>query len=104
MFSLFLNHIKSVLNDDPTLIKIAEEKTRQQSNDLLWFDLRYGRITASKLYEVARCKTDGSLVNQILGISKKYDNIFMKRGRALEDDVLKSVSKKLKKNLRNVVY
>ena len=79
----------------------VESLTKEQSNCMLWFEMRYGRITASKLYEAAHCKTDsGSLVQQIIGVSKKYDNIFMSRGRILEDLVIKAVEKKLKKKIK----
>ena len=79
----------------PELCLDAEKLTKEQCNCLLWFELRYGRITASKFYEAAHCKTkDGSLVNQILGVSKKYDSFLMERGRNLEDKVLKVVQQK----------
>ncbi|KAK9717164.1 Viral alkaline exonuclease [Popillia japonica] len=35
----------------------AEKRTRAQSIAPLWHELRYGRITASKLFEIAHCKT-----------------------------------------------
>ncbi|KAF9799883.1 hypothetical protein SFRURICE_017118 [Spodoptera frugiperda] len=51
-----------------SLIKKVEEETREQSNSALWFELRYGRITASRAFEVSRCKTsDGTLISLILG-------------------------------------
>lgn len=74
----------------------AEEETRGQDQSKLWYHLRYGRITASKLYEVAHCKTfDGSLVNLILG-AKVFSSEAMKRGINLEDDVLRRTSQKHK--------
>lgn len=94
----FLNYASSMISDDVT--KKIEIATRNQSGSFLWFDLRYGRITASKLHEVAKCKTkDGSLVKQILGISKKYDNVFMQRGRSLEKKVIAQVAKTKKINI-----
>lgn len=96
----FSNHVLNIIEQDPKLLEIVEENTRAQSTCMLWFDLRYGRITASKLHEIAHCGTDGSLANSILGVTKKYDNLFMKRGRNLEDDVFNEVSKKMKKSIK----
>uniref|UniRef100_A0A8D8X848 YqaJ viral recombinase domain-containing protein n=1 Tax=Cacopsylla melanoneura TaxID=428564 RepID=A0A8D8X848_9HEMI len=63
----------------------------------LWREMRYGRITASKLYEASRCSTtEGSLVNAILGASKVKNNVAMERGIRLEKDVLKEVERKLR--------
>ncbi|GBP29096.1 hypothetical protein EVAR_17630_1 [Eumeta japonica] len=63
----------------------------------LWFQLRYGRITASRAHEVSRCKTnDGTLVSLILG-GKIPDTPSMKRGRILEDEVRKQWNVELKK-------
>ncbi|KAF9788883.1 hypothetical protein SFRURICE_018459 [Spodoptera frugiperda] len=69
-----------------SLIKKVEEETREQSNSALWFELRYGRITASRAFEVSRCKTsDGTLISLILG-GKISDTPTMKRGRVLENE------------------
>ncbi|GBP98492.1 hypothetical protein EVAR_66490_1 [Eumeta japonica] len=64
------------------LIEKVKEETIEQSKSNLWFELRYGRITASKAYEVSRCKTaDGTLVSLILG-GKIPETKHMKRGCA----------------------
>ncbi|KAF9816534.1 hypothetical protein SFRURICE_010693 [Spodoptera frugiperda] len=69
------------------LIKKVEEETREQSNSALWFELRYGRITASRTFEVSRCKTsDGTLISLIPG-GKIPDTPAMKRGRVLENEM-----------------
>lgn len=82
-----------------SLITKVEEETREQSNSCLWYDLRYGRITASKAFEISRCKkNDGTLVSLILG-AKIPDTPSMKRGRILEDAVRKSVEEKLNKKI-----
>ncbi|GBP66328.1 Mariner Mos1 transposase [Eumeta japonica] len=73
------------------LIEKVKEETIEQSKSNLWFELRYGRITASKAYEVSRCKTaDGTLVSLILG-GKIPETKHMKRGRVLEDQVRRTV-------------
>lgn len=83
-------------------IKNAAKLSHQQSEDSLWFELRYGRITASKLYEMAVCKkSSGSLVNEIIGVAKKFDTVAMKRGKKLEAAVLIEIGKKLKINIQN---
>ncbi|KAF9801729.1 hypothetical protein SFRURICE_014883 [Spodoptera frugiperda] len=82
-----------------SLIKKVEEETREQSNSALWFELRYGRITASRAFEVSRCKTsDGTLISLILG-GKIPDTPAMKRGRVLENEVRKTVESKIKKKV-----
>ncbi|GBP35671.1 hypothetical protein EVAR_74996_1 [Eumeta japonica] len=79
------------------LIEKVKEETIEQSKSNLWFELRYGRITASKAYEVSRCKTaDGTLVSLILG-GKIPETKHMKRGRVLEDQVRRTVEDMLKK-------
>ncbi|KAI4455519.1 hypothetical protein MML48_9g00004451 [Holotrichia oblita] len=74
----------------------AEKRTRAQSIAPLWHELRYGRITASKLFEIAHCKTpEGTLVESIIGAYKVRDTKFMKRGRLLEKKVLRCVEQQL---------
>ncbi|KAJ8685669.1 hypothetical protein QAD02_021462 [Eretmocerus hayati] len=78
------------------VIMQVEKATRGQSQDLLWHELKYGRIGASLLFEAANCKTvDGSLVNRIMG-SRIPDTPDMERGRRLEEPILKSVKNTLK--------
>ena len=72
----------------------AQNMTKDQSENLLWHELRYGRLTASKIYEASRCRTlDGSLKNNIVGTLKVFDNEYMKRGRDLEKKVRDQVQK-----------
>ncbi|XP_028176894.1 uncharacterized protein LOC114364791 [Ostrinia furnacalis] len=83
-----------------SLITKVEEETRGQSNSPLWFELRYGRVTASRAYEISRCKTtDGTLISLILG-GKIPDTPSMKRGRVLEDEVRKVVECKIGQKIR----
>jgi len=84
-------------------INNVEKETREQHKSKLWYELRYGRVTASRAYEFSRCKTsDGTLMAVIMG-GKIPDTITMKRGRILEDDVRRTVSANLGKKLKNVV-
>uniref|UniRef100_A0A8D9F294 YqaJ viral recombinase domain-containing protein n=1 Tax=Cacopsylla melanoneura TaxID=428564 RepID=A0A8D9F294_9HEMI len=92
MFQSFLNSLMS-----PEVCKEIEERTKCQSESKLWHELRFGRITASKIYEAVNCKKiDGSLVESLLGARKLKDTVFMERGRILEKSVLQVVEKQLK--------
>ncbi|KAB0802565.1 hypothetical protein PPYR_04751 [Photinus pyralis] len=69
--------------------------TKEQSSSVLWHELRYARITASKVYEAARCKTlSGSLVESIFG-AKLKETAAINRGKLLEDEVLSVLQKQL---------
>lgn len=77
------------------VIRNIEEQTRQQHQTSLWYELRYGRITAARAYEVSRCKTnDGSLISLIMG-AKIPNTAAMKRGKILENEVREIVALKL---------
>lgn len=94
----FLVKAGSLITEN-TIVKI-EKLTRDQSQNKLWFELRYGRITASRAHDVSKCKTpDGSLIAQIMG-GKLPDTPAMKRGRKLEDAVRKIIEVKLGVKLR----
>lgn len=73
--------------------------------------MRYGRITASKVYEASKCNTtDCTLVKQILGISKIKLTKAMNRGIHLEEQVsliFKNVSRFCNLSfitLNNIIY
>lgn len=89
--------MKTIFN--AAAISAIEEATRKQNKSSLWYEMRYGRITASKAYEVSVCHTpDGSLVAAIMG-AKLPDTAAMRRGRNLELSVRKTVSVNLKKKI-----
>lgn len=88
----FLEYASKIMSED--LCHMAEKYTRSQSNISIWYELRYGRITASRIYEAAHCKTlDGSFVQQIIGVSKMFESQAMERGKRLEKEVLLKVTK-----------
>lgn len=94
----FISYAASKMSMD--LCAKVFEKTKEQSHCSLWHELRFSRITASKIYETSRCKTaGGSLVENIIGSSKIYDTPAMKRGRDLEASVIRVVEKKLQTKL-----
>ena len=64
------------------ICKIAESKTLAQSESILWFGLRYKKITASKLYEASKCQTKrGSSVKQIIRAEKINKTKSMNMGK-----------------------
>ncbi|XP_018373122.1 PREDICTED: uncharacterized protein LOC108767648 [Trachymyrmex cornetzi] len=90
----FLEYASKVMSED--LCRMAEKCTRSQSDTCTWHELRYGRITASRIrvHEAVHCKTlDGSLVQQIIGASKIFESQAMERGKRLEKKVLLEVAK-----------
>lgn len=83
-------------------LEIAEKATINQSDCGDWYKMRFGRITASILYEAARCKTPGGyLVEKIMGASKPVETEAMSRGKRLESQVLKCVEKLRKIKIKN---
>ncbi|XP_063893363.1 uncharacterized protein LOC126054673 [Helicoverpa armigera] len=82
-------------------IDSIEKETKRQHESILWHELRYGRVTASRAFEFSRCKTsDGTLISLIMG-GKLPDTSAMKRGRILENEVRKTVSNKLGKKIKH---
>lgn len=60
-------------------------------------------MTASKIYEAARCKTArGTFVESVIGALKIPDTAPMKRGRVLEKKVLDVLQRQLKIKFQNV--
>lgn len=87
----FLKNISIFFNKNN--ISAMEKQTRGQDKSSMWHELRYGRITASKCYEVSRCKTvDGTLIAIILGARIPETSAIL-RGKKLEDKVRKTVEK-----------
>ncbi|XP_018398198.1 PREDICTED: uncharacterized protein LOC108776164 [Cyphomyrmex costatus] len=79
----------------------AQLRTKDQKDNSLWYELRYGRITASKMYKAAHCCTEsGSLVRQCIGATKVFDTLPMQRGRVLEEEVLSVLEKKVNAKFR----
>ncbi|CAG9768311.1 unnamed protein product [Ceutorhynchus assimilis] len=88
---LFIEFCKTKMKAE--LILEVERDTRKHSDSIIWQEMRYGRITASKAHSVTRCKTvDGCLVESILG-AKLIQTKAMKRGLYLENDILKLLEK-----------
>lgn len=72
--------------------------TTNQSHNPVWYEMRYLRVTASKAYEVAQCKTtDGSLVKDLFGLTKFKGSVATRRGQRLEKQVIFEVNKQFKK-------
>lgn len=91
----FINFCKATMSDN--FCFDAEKVTRNQSESKEWQELRFGRITASKLYEAANCKIlNGSLVEVLMGSSGKFQTEATARGQKLESEVLKKVAEERK--------
>jgi hypothetical protein len=93
------NDFKSLLVRELKNHDLSEvcSNTSEQFKSELWCELRYARITASKLYETAQCHTAyGALTKKILGAKTFNDNKYMKRGRDLEPLVVEAVQAHLK--------
>ncbi|KAJ3648793.1 hypothetical protein Zmor_020569 [Zophobas morio] len=93
----FISFCQNNLNSE--ICKSIDTLTILQSQSKAWFDVRYARITASKLHEVAHCKTvDGATTAAVLTASKFRGTKAMKRGLNLEEDVLKVIAEE--KNIK----
>ncbi|KAJ8878837.1 hypothetical protein PR048_019426 [Dryococelus australis] len=88
---LFLQFFSKTKDSDFCCLVV--KNTVLQSKSSSCHELQYGRITASKLYEVVHCSSfDGSLVEKILGV-KNITTTAMKRVSALEPIVLLELRK-----------
>jgi len=86
----FIEYIKNVMTEESCVN--AEKLTRNQSKDSLWYELKFGRVTASRFYEVCHCKTaEGSLMEKIMGASALLLTDPVIRGQNLEALVIKQV-------------
>lgn len=96
----FVSFLRQCISD--RICGNVETLTRSQYKSALWHEMRYGRITASKAYDVMHCnKLDGSLVDSILGAYKVPDTKFMKRGRLLESKVINKLTQQLNLTIHN---
>ncbi|XP_061706708.1 uncharacterized protein LOC133517409 [Cydia pomonella] len=94
-FKIFSNAI--MLENKEKIMK----DTVGQVNSKQWHSIRQGRITGSKIYEIAHCKTPhGSLVEEILGGCKAPETKSMKRGKILEKRVLNKVKTDINKEIK----
>ncbi|KAI4455472.1 hypothetical protein MML48_9g00002312 [Holotrichia oblita] len=98
-FKQFKQFFKKLCNAE--VCSKIEQLTRSQYKSELWHEMRYGRVTASKAYDVLHCKTDGSLVELILGAYKVPDTKAIRRGKYLEPKVISKLQQQLSLPLRN---
>lgn len=81
----FFIHCRKFVNS--STMNSAEILTIDQADTKLWFEMRYGRVTASRVYQASRCKTkNGSLVDSIMGKRSGW-SFAIQRGTNLEDQV-----------------
>lgn len=79
---------------------MLKQKNSQEINGkwCLWYELKFARLTSSRIYEACRCKTtSGSLLESIMGASGTLTTEPIIRGQNLESLVLKQVEY-IKKN------
>ncbi|XP_046743008.1 uncharacterized protein LOC124409445 [Diprion similis] len=94
---VFLDYVAAKLTNEACTA--ACSTTMNQNENHSWYELRYGRITASVIYEAAHSNTiDGTLVEKILS-PQSFDTIAMKRGRMLESQMLQKVTNRLQKKI-----
>ena len=85
-FGAFSTFMKSSANK--TALRRAEMVTRDQSHEPLWRVLRYGRITASIIYDIVHRRTAGnSLVERVMGATSPFMSKAMSRGIRIEPKV-----------------
>uniref|UniRef100_A0A336K6K5 CSON002254 protein n=1 Tax=Culicoides sonorensis TaxID=179676 RepID=A0A336K6K5_CULSO len=99
LFEEFMAHCRNFLH--PSILNTIEALTIDQADTPLWHQMRFGRVTASRIYQISRCKTkNGSLVESIMG-KKSGWSFAMQRGTELEDKVFKILEKEfVKHNLK----
>ncbi|GBL87998.1 hypothetical protein AVEN_133670-1 [Araneus ventricosus] len=94
----FYRYVSSQLSDE-TCHNISKE-TMDQADSSLWHELRYGRITASKVHVAIQCNTlESCLAESILGAKFKVTKA-MKRDQLLEGKVIKKLQNKINKSLK----
>lgn len=92
----FIDFCSSMMSED--ICTEMETLTRDQSECKEWHEMRFARITASKLFEASKCKTvEGSLTEVIMGSAGPLKTEAVLRGKRLETAVIKQVEK-----LRNI--
>lgn len=95
-FENFLSYCITEMTEEKC--KLVESATKAQADSDLWFEMRYGRVTASKAQEAAQCRTqDGTLVEAIFGAKLMVETEAMIRGKVVEESVRKEVE--IKKNI-----
>lgn len=76
-------------------ISSIEVLTIEQADTPIWHQMRFGRITASRIHQASRCKTkNGSLVDSIMGKRSGW-SFAMQRGTNLEDKVFNVLKKEM---------
>lgn len=91
----FLQYAENSVTE--SIVRTVEQCTRHQAECNSWFEMRFGRITASNVYEAAQSRTlSGSLQEKILGAAVPLESEAVNRGKRLESKVLKVVAKEKK--------
>nr|CAI5849255.1 unnamed protein product [Callosobruchus analis] len=88
----FVTYCKKIMENSD--LEAVFDATIEQADSPLWHELRYGRVTASKIFDAAHCQTeDGSLVENIMGAYSFKETVAIKRGKSLEKHVVAVLEK-----------
>ncbi|XP_063384862.1 uncharacterized protein LOC134670968 [Cydia fagiglandana] len=92
-----------------TLVKKKKNKIKKETEGQVhskqWHSIRQGRITGSKIYEIAQCQTpNGCLVEQLLGGCKAPETKAIKRGKNLEKSVLNQLQQEINKDINETGF
>lgn len=88
----FINYMRNTISDE--VCHAAERFTRDQRKSKLWYELRYGRISASQIHEAAYCKkSTESLSKSVLETAGPLDAAHVLKRQKLKHTVLQRVEK-----------
>lgn len=91
--NIFFAHCRSFMTTSVT--NAVESSTIEQAKSPLWHQMRFGRITASRIHQASRCITkNGSLVESIMGKRSGW-SFAMQRGTDLEDKVFEVLKREM---------
>nr|CAI5865985.1 unnamed protein product [Callosobruchus analis] len=97
----FVTYCKKIMENSD--LEAVFDATIEQADSPLWHELRYGRVTASKIFDAAHCQTeDGSLVENIMGAYSFKETVAIKRGKSLEKQVVAVLEKVENIKIKNV--
>lgn len=94
----FLEHASCVL--DPELCKIIELKTRNHTESRLWYEMRYGRITSSTIWNVRREINNSITYKNIMRRDRSdyaFNHLSIMRSRKLKPVIREALEKELGK-------
>ena len=99
-FDVFMEFLKHRVT--ASKVKKIEMLTRKQHLSPLWHHMRYARITASIVHEIAHCRTAGkSYIERLMGSKRQFLSVAMARGQRIEAEVRKIAEETLNIKVKN---